>query len=763
MKKNWKFLFVVIIALNTIELLNAQAKTSDTKTSDTTITSVVFLPILKRLAEADYRIKDEDLEAKWVQSEISLKLVKGDNSDSLSLYSYNLKTTKAVLIKLIKNSTKSESLELKNVIDFIEKVDENELNNSDYGKMVDKTIVNRFGNKQDKNGIKLSFNVLSMLLKTEIEYNIISKICSSIYDLNTKDVYIGGGSRCGFESKKMELLQSDINLLSFKGMEFIVTDGLNSINGYEFWDYSKRELFPICFFSARYYRLNKKLNLDVNWDSFINLYKENIELTNENTKNDLYKFLSYNFNISSSNLEKIVNINALIDFFILWKLEKNSIAKLTIPKDYENNKIFAQIKKSYPELNEVRLSDYKEYVYKNFYSNRTNKIEITYSFYDCLNDYIESIPRLSRPNFDNKTFEIPILTLVDFYEPYFEGVTGNRSTIEINFKQKKDTLSIELNDRYSKFDELQKDYEKNIEHEDDLPMNEMNKHNQRKLFFGEIDKTTTSGINFLSLALPMLFDNEKELKDFFIFFKESNKKYINSLITENRKSASRKFDDNYSPGSDTIINQLMFLNPLFKKSISKFQKTKSKFVKVFSDEVEMSSEDYQNSLIKLSKLDVGTIKSFVDRYNERNSKVENRFKNLSEYFNSNFEFKKKNTGIIRDRFSGLTNYVVNREWTDRITGDATFFWNNLNDVEIVTTINPTGARPITINLKGKIIKNANSQNSSKWPYVFVIETPSGSKGDKFYIRFEDFKCYSNIEFAGSGRSNNIFFTFGIIL
>ena len=92
MKKNWKFLFVVIIALNTIELLNAQAKTSDTKTSDTTITSVVFLPILKRLAEADYRIKDEDLEAKWVQSEISLKLVKGDNSDSLSLYSYNLKT-----------------------------------------------------------------------------------------------------------------------------------------------------------------------------------------------------------------------------------------------------------------------------------------------------------------------------------------------------------------------------------------------------------------------------------------------------------------------------------------------------------------------------------------------------------------------------------------------------------------------------------------------------------------------------------------------
>ena len=217
MKKNWKFLFVVVIALNTIELLNAQAKTSDTTT-----TSVVYLPILKQLAEEDYRVKNEDLKAKWVQSEISLKLVKGDKSDSLSLYRYNLKTTKAVLIEIIKNSTKSESLELKNVIDFIEKVDENELNNSDYGKMVDKTIVNRFGNKQDKNGIKLSFNVLSMLLKTEIEYNIISKICSSIYDLNTKDVYIGGGSRCGFESKKMELLQSDISLLSFKGMEFIV-------------------------------------------------------------------------------------------------------------------------------------------------------------------------------------------------------------------------------------------------------------------------------------------------------------------------------------------------------------------------------------------------------------------------------------------------------------------------------------------------------------------------------------------------------------
>ena len=45
-----------------------------------------------------------------------------------------------------------------------------------------------------------------------------------------------------------------------------------------------------------------------------------------------------------------------------------------------------------------------------------------------------------------------------------------------------------------------------------------------------------------------------------------------------------------------------------------------------------------------------------------------------------FELKKKNLGIVRDRFSGLTNYVVNREWTDRITGDATFFWNNLNDL-----------------------------------------------------------------------------------
>ena len=114
MKKNWKFLFVVVIALNTIELLNAQAKTNDTTT-----TSVVFLPVLKRLAEENYDLKNEDLNAKWVQSEMSLKLVKGVNSDSLSLYSYNLKTTKAVLIKLIKNSTKSESLELKNVIDFI--------------------------------------------------------------------------------------------------------------------------------------------------------------------------------------------------------------------------------------------------------------------------------------------------------------------------------------------------------------------------------------------------------------------------------------------------------------------------------------------------------------------------------------------------------------------------------------------------------------------------------------------------------------------
>ena len=761
MKTIFKIILSAVLVITSFEVVNAQSNSRDT-----IWIKECFLPILRKV-ESRYHQGDLDWNAKWLQSQASLNLVRGRSgrdNDSLYLYSYNLKTTKKVLIELIQKSTKSESEAVKNIIDFISNVDNGELNQSNYGKMVDKTIISRFGSTQDKSGIKLSLNVLSMLLRTEIEYDIVSKISRSIYILNTEDVYIGGGARCGFDSKKMELSQSDISLLTLKGMGIIIKEGLSTIEKFENWESDKRELFMISFMSARYYnRLAKKRNVSVTWAPFASVYKKNIELTNNEIKDDLYEYLSLVFNVSKSSIKQYINVDALVNIFSLWNVEKSGVMKLPIPQDYESDDIFAQIKKSYPELTEVRLSDYKEYVYKNFKSSKNSKVKITRSFYDCLNEYIESIPRLSRPNFDEKEFTIPTRSLVGFYEPYFDGITGNNQPINVNLKQEKDSLIVQVSDTYSKLAEVQKEYEKNAKNEENLSMDEMNKQNKRKAFFSEMDESVSGQAKILSIVLPLLFEDKNQLIDYFNYYKEGNKKYINYLIKENRKNASRNLDDNYSPSADTLISQLMFLNPVFKKAISKFKTANSDLVKAFGDELEKTSEEYQNTLIKLSKLQAGSIKLMVDRFNERNANVGNRFKNVSEYFNTRFDSKKKNEGIMQDRFNGLTSYVVNRDQSNIMSGEATFFWNNLNDAEIVSTINPAGGRPVTVNLKGKISKNSNPKNSADWPYVFVIDTPVGSKGDKFYIRFEDLKCYSNIKFAGSGRSDNIFLSFGIIL
>lgn len=759
MKKIIKIIVSILVVFASFNVLNAQGKYHDT-----TWIKECYLPVLRKV-ERNYALRDADWNAKWLQSQASLIMVTSDSSnDSLNLYTYDLKTTKKVLIELIQKSTKSENVEIKNIIDFITNVDNEELNQSEYGKMVDKTIVSRFGSTQNKSGIKLSLNVLSMLLRTDIEYDIVSKISLSMYILDTKDVYIGGGARCGFESKKMELSQSDISLLTLKGMQVIIREGLSNIEHFENWDSDKRELFTISFLSARYYnRFNRLPNKNVIWDPFLNIYKNNIEWTNRVIKDDLYEYLSLVLNVKPSDIKRYINIDGLINIFSLWNVEKNGVTKLPIPPKYEIDDIFAQIKKTYPELTEVRISDYKNYLYKNFESSRGFEIRITNTFYDCLNDYIESLPRLSRPNFDENEFNISTRPLVDFYEPNFEGITGNKQAININLKQEKDSLIVQIRDKFSKIAEVQKEYETNAKNEENLSMDEMNKQNKRKAYLTEMDKTISSQAWILSLVLPMLFEDKNQLKEYFNYYRDSNKKYINALIMENRKIASRNLDDNYSPSADTLVNQLMFLNPLFKKSISRLKNSKSELVKALGDELDKDSENYHNTLSRLSELSTGKIKLMFDRYNERNAKVDNRFKNLNEFFNSKFELKKKNDGVILDRFNGKTNYVINNDQANIISGEATFIWKNLNDAEISATINPVGSKPVTVNLKGKIIKNSNSKDSTDWPYVFVIDVPAGSKGDKFYIRFENLKCYSNIEFAGSGRSKNIFFSFGIIL
>jgi hypothetical protein len=783
MKTIFKIILSAVLVITSFEVVNAQPNARDT-----IWIKECFLPILRKvesryLERGGYHsqlgaLKDLDWNAKWVHSQASLNLVRGSRdrqNDSLDLYDYNLQTTKKVLIKLIQRSTKSESEAVKNIIDFISKVDNEELNQSDYGKMVDKTIFNRDGTKLDKRGIKLSLNVLSMLLRTEIEYDIVSAISNSIYILDTEDVSIGGGASCGgLVYKRMELSQSDISLLTLKGMRVIIEEGLSTIEKFENWERDKRELFMITFMSARYNNhLAAQPNVSVTWDPFASVYRKNIELTNKEIKNDLYEYLSLVFNVDESMIERYVNVDALVNIFSLWNVEKSGVMILPIPQDYDKrgdipdyvnvDALFAQIKESYPELTEVKLSDYKEYVYKNFKSSKKSKVKITSSFYDCLNEYIESIPRLSRPNFDEKEFTIPTRSLVGFYEPYFEGITGNNQPINVNLKQEKDSLIVEISDTYSKLAEVQKEYEKNAKNEENLSMDEMNKQNKIKAFFSEMDETVSGQAKILSIVLPLLFEDKNQLIDYFSYYKEGNKKYINSQIKENRKNALRDFDDNYSPSADTLISQLMFLNPVFKKSIYKFKTANSDLVEAFGDELEKTSEEFQNTLIKLSKLQAGSIKLMVDRFNERNANVGNRFKNVSEYFNNRFDSKKKNEGIMQDRFNGSTYYIVNRDRSNIISGEATFFWKNLNEAEIVSTINPAGGRPVTINLKGKISKNSNPNYSADWPYVFVIDTPVGSEGDKFYIRFEDFKCYSNIKFEGSGRSDNIFLSFGIIL
>lgn len=757
-----KYIVKVLFSLVTL-IISTEQSYAQQDLNDITWIEECYRPILHRSME-NSGFRGEDLNLRWAQTQACLFFVGGNQSDSLDIYGYNLKTTKKLLTQLIGRSKKIENPEISAVLSYIDKVNNDDLNASEYGPMVDKTIFNRDNTKLDKSGIKLALSVLNKLIRTEIEFEIISKIAQSIYDLDTDDVYIGDGARCGFGLKKMELTQADISLLTNLGMHFVVSEGLSDLGRIKEWKSDKQRLFATCFFSYRnYIHQTKQQNTEHSWASFTNLYKQDFEWMNDYIDYGLYEYLDNGFQAKDIDIKRFVNATNLVKFFMLWNLEKSGITKVLIPNEYEKDGVFAEIKSTYPSLNEVRMTDFKDYMIKNIESSGKSKLQVSYSFYDCLSDYIESIPRLSRPSYEDDRYEIPNINLVDLLEPTFLDLIQNYSSVDIKLRQEREGLFINIDDKISKLDSVEKKFKENLVQEDKLTMDEMNKQNKKKELLSQHDDLVRFQRIVIERLLPVFFDDPQQFKNFLAFYREENKKDVNLMISEHRKRASSNLDDSYSPDADSIITNLVYSSPFSKKIISELINSKSEMTKAFGQEMEKVFKDYENSIQKLAKIYTTRLKPVVDRYNERFSKPESRFKNLKEYFTASFDAKQKNQGTYRERFNGLTNYSVNRDWSNRIQGEVTFFWDNLNYTEIESTLNLPGSGTVKVNLIGKIIKNNDPKSNKEWPYVFVVEKPVGSSGDKFYIRFEDMKCSSNIEFAGDGRSKNIFFTFGIIL
>jgi hypothetical protein len=654
-----------------------------------------------------------------------------------------LKKQKLLLLELIQKSKVNGSPEITPIIQFIKDVEEDQLSASAYGKMIEAINWEKFKmyGRLKTDGLILTLEVLSRLLKTEIEYEIIAMISNEIIDLDLTE-YDLVESKLSDGLKGIELSEIDILLLLKKSVEYVLTEGSKEISKYikpESHSYAETT-YAMCFFTS----LNYNFYND-EWAPITSSHTEDIEGTNKFISENLNTYLDYFFKISES--EKYFDSYKLVKLFSLWQLEKKGILKISLKKNMYNRdaSISDRISRLFPNLDEVRIIDYKNNMYP-FFQRREIEMTSDIKLDQCAESFFESKPAMIRPDLKDRK------TIKPFH---LFGFSLNRNKIDITIKSENNQFNTTVSDDV-KINDLNNDTISLVsKNEDELSIKEIDELKKRREYWQNLRSVGDYQMVLLSITLNILFKSDDELVDFMTYYKNDYTRYINKIVLpSNLKEERANLDSRYSPKIDSLLLHLSFNSTVFPLTNDIFNTVEMPFSNFLKTEIVKTENEYDSLIKQLSSEYFTRAKPFIDEYNSWQTKKDNRYNNLKEYFTSLFESKSKNSSRSND-FSGLTLYFTN---SNRFFGKSFFVWDNQNVAKIESSVSFTPGSITTVNLIGKIMENTSSDDKDDWPYIFV-----SSKGDKYLISLEDQKCYSTIKFTGAGNNKGIYLTFDIVL
>lgn len=626
---------------------------------------------------------------------------------------------------LLGESKYKENDEIKEIIAYIKQLTVLDLEKSDYYKMVN-SRGKVWSNNHDIYRITFLLQMLSKLSKVEIEDGIFRLLLDNLGSENSSFEYKVGVKCLQLnESDSKEVLKKYISNWYYEnlseGPEKVYNNSLDK----------KR------FFTALI--LMKKINpLNKSYSKLLDFVQYDIEMFS----NNLHRYLSreiYQIDDTYNHTSE-----KFIDFYTLWFLEKAGIINFKIPKKTDLP-VFTSIKSRYPDISNINLKDYKEELWDFSMNNKKNaitSINVNYKFHDCLRYYIESIPYLSRPKFDDEKMEISAWKLFNWY-PF---IKDKKESVSISLNYLKDSTSNILSEYMTNtmVDDLK--FYRDSSNINNLSISEKNileKENKKRSLES---KRMQSLIYYYSGVLPILFSNENAFLDYLEYFNTSYTGFVEKKIYP-------KLEKDYGPNLGRIYSNLYLVDPSDDFTFTFFQKNASGYmepgyIKILVNEMQKSNLKYKEYVSNLSTYYYQKPNSILEKFNTKKSD----FKKISDYFKYQFDTYGKSKGL-NSFYDGTTIY----EAGSQMNGPCKLYWNNGNNISIEATIY-NGSNPITVKYEGKIMVNSSVKDRNELPYEFITKN-----NKKFYIQFRESKCTSTIEFEGVGTEKNIYFRFNVLL